>query len=67
MDPKQQISDWTPINRLPASFPFTRSWAYKNHHLKRFPHLFSKLSGRLFINLRVFNQLLDGGRLGQGD
>lgn len=39
--------------------PFKKSTAYKWHHLQKFPQLFVKLSGFLFIDLDELEKLFD--------
>lgn len=42
------------------NFPFSLATLYKWHHLQKYPGLFHKFSGRLFIDLRKFDELLSG-------
>ncbi|MDA8306331.1 MAG: hypothetical protein M0Z81_05840 [Deltaproteobacteria bacterium] len=37
--------------RRGVNFPFTRSWVYKQIQLKRYPGLFLKIGGALFVDL----------------
>jgi|WetSurMetagenome_2_1015567.scaffolds.fasta_scaffold1346503_1 hypothetical protein len=45
------------------NFPFSRSWAYKALHLKRFPKLFIKIGGGAFVDLAEFWRLVEIGRI----
>lgn len=42
--------------------PFTRAILYKFHHCGRFPTLFVKFGGGLFIDLDELERLLEAGR-----
>lgn len=42
--------------------PFAKSTLYKMHHLGRYPRLFVKLGGALFVDLNVLNEIIEEGR-----
>jgi hypothetical protein len=44
------------------NLPLKRSTLYKWHHLKKFPGLFVKLGGALFVDLDVFDEIIEAGR-----
>jgi hypothetical protein len=43
---------------------FKRSTMYKWQHTSRFPGLFIKISGRLFVDEDVFDRIVEQGRQG---
>lgn len=43
---------------------FKRPTLYKWKHLEKFPGLFVKVSGRLFVDEEVFNRIVEKGRQG---
>jgi hypothetical protein len=45
-----------------GSIPWKRSTCYKLKHLNRYPGLFIKLGGQLFIDLNVMEQIIEEGR-----
>jgi hypothetical protein len=49
------------INKTP-NFPIRSATAYKWHHVKRFPGLFIKLGGAIFIDVDKLDELLEQGR-----
>jgi hypothetical protein len=51
------------IRNLPEPFPWKPSTCYKLKHLKRYPGLFLKLGGALFVDLNVLRDLLEEGRI----
>lgn len=42
--------------------PIKRSTLYKWKHIKKYPHLFIKLGGAVFVDLDKLNELLEAGR-----
>jgi hypothetical protein len=44
--------------------PLTKSTLYKWRHLNKFPGLFVKLGGALFIDLNVLAEIIEAGRGG---
>jgi hypothetical protein len=49
------------VNSIPNS-PFRASTLYKWSHLKKYPGLFVKVGGALFVDLHVLNQIIERGR-----
>ncbi len=47
----------------PNELPFQKSTLYKLRHLGRFPGLFVKLGGALFLDLEQLDRLIEEGRL----
>ena len=45
------------------SLPLCKSTLYKWKHLGKFPQLFVKLGGALFIDLNELEELIEAGRL----
>lgn len=45
------------------SLPLCKSTLYKWKHLGKFPKLFVKLGGALFIDLNELEELIEAGRL----
>lgn len=43
---------------------FKRPTLYKWMHLQKFPGLFVKIGGRLFVDEDVFNRIIEQGRQG---
>lgn len=43
---------------------FKRPTLYKWQHLQKFPGLFVKIAGRLFVDEDVFNRIIEQGRQG---
>ena len=51
------------INELPPEKRlFAKSSYYKMHHLRRYPRLFVKVGGALFIDLHVLKEIAEAGR-----
>jgi hypothetical protein len=48
----------------PGQLPLEKSTLYKHHHLKKFPRLFVKLGGALFVDLTVLEEIIEAGRGG---
>jgi hypothetical protein len=48
------------------SLPLCKSTLYKWKHLGKFPQLFVKLGGALFVDLNVLDEIIEAGRLGAG-
>ena len=46
------------------SLPLCKSTLYKWKHLEKFPRLFVKLGGALFVDLNVLDEIIEDGRLG---
>jgi hypothetical protein len=46
----------------PYTLPLAKSTFYKWNHLGKFPKLFVKLGGALFVDLNVLQQIIDQGR-----
>lgn len=47
---------------LPHHLPLEKSTLYKWHHLKKFPKLFIKLGGALFVDLNALQAIIEEGR-----
>lgn len=47
--------------------PFKPSTLYKWHHTRKFPAIFVKISGSLFVDLDRLEQLIDASRGQQAD
>lgn len=45
------------------SLPLCKSTLYKWKHLGKFPQLFVKLGGALFVDLNVLDEIIEAGRL----
>lgn len=45
------------------ALPLCKSTLYKWKHLGKFPQLFVKLGGALFIDLNVLDEIIEAGRL----
>jgi len=45
------------------SLPLRKSTLYKWKHLGKFPRLFVKLGGALFVDLNVLDEIIEAGRL----
>jgi len=43
--------------------PLCKSTLYKWKHLGKFPQLFVKLGGALFVDLNVLDEIIEAGRL----
>jgi hypothetical protein len=50
-----------------VGLPVVKSTLYKWRHINRFPGLFVKLSGALFVDLDALNRVIESGRLGRGN
>lgn len=46
------------------SLPVARSTLYKWRHLGKFPQLFVKFAGMLFVDLDALDKAMEAGRLG---
>jgi hypothetical protein len=46
----------------PGTLPLTRSCLYKWHHLRKFPQMFVKLGGALFVDLDKLQEIIEAGR-----
>jgi hypothetical protein len=46
-----------------SSLPLKRSTLYKWKHLGKYPRLFVKLGGALFVDLNVLEEVIESGRL----
>ncbi|MGA8141171.1 MAG: hypothetical protein WB948_10830 [Desulfobaccales bacterium] len=46
------------------ALPIKRSTLYKWNHLRKFPQLFLKVGGMLFVDLDVLDGVIEAGRLG---
>jgi len=51
-----RVSQWTHPG-------IAKSTLYKHRHARKYPKLFIKFGGSLFVDLDVFNELLEAGRL----
>jgi hypothetical protein len=47
---------------LIENFPVRPSTLYKWHHIRKYPGLFVKLGGAVFVDLDVLGQILEAGR-----
>lgn len=47
------------------SLPLCKSTLYKWKHLGKFPELFVKLGGSLFVDLNALDAVIEAGRLNQ--
>jgi hypothetical protein len=47
-----------------VDLPVAKSTLYKWRHINKFPGLFVKLSGALFVDRDAFNTIIEKGRLG---
>jgi hypothetical protein len=45
-----------------GELPIEKSTAYKWNHLKKFPKLFVKLGGALFLDLNALQEIIEAGR-----
>lgn len=45
-----------------GELPWTKATLYKLHHVKRYPGLFVKLGGSLFVDLDVLDRLVQTNR-----
>jgi hypothetical protein len=45
------------------SLPLCKSTLYKWRHLKKFPQLFIKLGGALFVDLNALEEIIEASRL----
>ena len=45
------------------SLPLCKSTLYKWKHLGKFPQLFVKLGGALFVDLHILEEIIEAGRL----
>lgn len=45
------------------SLPWEKSTIYKIHHLNKYPKLFIKVGGALFIDLDVLDEIIENGRI----
>jgi hypothetical protein len=45
------------------ALPLCKSTLYKWKHLGKFPQLFVKLGGALFVDLNVLDEIIEAGRL----
>ncbi len=45
------------------NLPLRKSTLYKWKHLHKFPELFVKLGGALFVDLKALDELIEAGRL----
>jgi hypothetical protein len=46
----------------PGTLPFAKATLYKMHHLGRYPGIFLKLGGALFVDIDALDALLEAGR-----
>lgn len=46
-----------------GELPFERTTLYKLRHLKKYPHLFIKIGGALFIDLDQLDRVIEQGRV----
>jgi len=59
----QQFGRLVPVASWEQRQPnFKRPTLYKWAHLNKFPGLFVKISGRLFVDEDVFNRIIEQGR-----
>lgn len=52
------------VSRIPedGTFPFAKATMFKWHHLGKFPELFVKISGALFIDLDELDRIVEAGK-----
>ena len=43
--------------------PFKKSTLYKFKHMGKYPELFVKIGGALFVDLKALDELIEAGRL----
>jgi hypothetical protein len=48
----------------PGTLPLTKSTLYKWKHLGKFPKMFVKLGGALFVDLDKLQEIIEAGRGG---
>jgi hypothetical protein len=58
-----RVSRISPADNL----PFARQTFYKLHHTGRFPGIFIKLGGGLFIDLDALQRVMEAGRVKVAD
>jgi hypothetical protein len=62
---RTQARNLVPVSTWEQRQPnFKRSTLYKWAHLRRFPGLFIKISGRLFVDEDIFDRIAEEGRQG---
>jgi hypothetical protein len=54
-------------NTTPEKHTFKPSTFYKWAHLKKYPEIFIKVSGALFVDVDALDRLFEKGRLGSAD
>jgi hypothetical protein len=47
---------------VPGSLLFAKATFYKWHHCKKFPNLFVKIGGALFVDLNKLREIIEAGR-----
>lgn len=59
------MRDWVQVSKLDAmqTSPIKTSTAYKWHHIKRFPELFRRVGGKLFLDMEKLYRMADAGKL----
>jgi hypothetical protein len=50
------------LDKTPGA-PIRTSTAYKWHHVKRFPELFKRVGGKLFLDLGLLYEMAEAGKL----
>lgn len=61
---KRNLLRVSKADKLPVEqrLPVEKATLYKWHHLKKFPQLFIKISGILFIDLDTLDELIESKR-----
>jgi hypothetical protein len=58
------LKNWIQVARLnDVSAPIRTATAYKWHHLGRFPELFHRVGGKLFLDIDEFYRMAKDGKL----
>jgi hypothetical protein len=59
------MKNWVQVSKIDQTpgVPIATATAYKWNHLKRFPQLFHKIGGKLFLDLDRLYQLAEAGKL----
>jgi hypothetical protein len=47
----------------PRNFPLERSTVYKWAHCRKYPEIFTRIGGALFVNLDKFYAMAESGKL----
>jgi hypothetical protein len=64
----EKSAKYARVSKLPKEqpeFPYKPATMYRWHHVGKFPEIFLKFNGTLFVDLEALYRLIDAGRTQQ--